>query len=40
MALNDLRKIICLKKSEVYVNKTTVSNDIENLVEHGMLSYK
>ena len=40
--LNDLRKIIYLRKSEVYVkkqqktHKKTVSNVIKNLVEYGI----
>ena len=34
--LNDLRKIICLRKSEVYV-KQKVSDVTEKLVEHGMV---
>ena len=37
--LNDLRKIICLRKSEVYVKKKTnkkLSNVTEKLVEHGI----
>ena len=35
--LNNLRKIICLRKSEVYViKKQKVSNVIEKLVEHGI----
>ena len=32
--LNDLRKIICLRKFEVYVKK--VSNVTEKLVEHSI----
>ena len=38
MELNDLRKIICLKKPEVYVKnkKKTVSNVIGKLVEHDI----
>ena len=42
--LNDLRKIVCLTKSEVYVKKTNKKETrkknifivIENLVEHGI----
>ena len=34
--LNDLRKIICLKKSEVSVERISVCNVTENLAEHGM----
>ena len=39
MELNNLRKISCLKKSEVYIQnnqKTTVAIVIEKLVEHGI----
>ena len=32
--LNDLRKTISLRKSEVYVKKKTVSNVTEKLMEH------
>ena len=44
--LNNLRKIICLRKSEVMFKKKkkTVTNVVEKLVEHGihsiMLLYK
>ena len=34
--LNVLRKIICLRKSEVSVERLSVCNVIENLVEHGI----
>ena len=34
--LNDSRKIICLRKSEVSVERISVCNVIENLVEYGM----
>ena len=34
--LNDLRKIVCLRKSEVSVEIISVCNVIENLAEHGM----
>ena len=34
--LNDLRNIICLKKSEVSVERISVCNAIENLVEHSI----
>ena len=40
MELADLRKIICLRKSEVYLRfilKKTVSNVIEKLVEQHCL---
>ena len=33
--LKDLRKIICLPKSEVSVETISVCNVIENLTEHG-----
>ena len=33
--LNDLRKIICSRKSEVSVERVSACNDIENLAEHG-----
>ena len=33
--LNDLRKIICFKKSEVSVERISVCNVIENLAKHG-----
>ena len=42
--LNDLRIIICLRKSEVTVEKISVCNAIEKLMEHCidfvMLLYK
>ena len=38
MELNDLRKIICLRRSEVSVEKISFCIVIENLVEHGILS--
>ena len=34
--LNDLRKIISLRNSKVYVKKKTVSTVIEKLVEDGI----
>ena len=34
--LNDLRKNICLRKSEVSVERISVCNAIENLAEHGI----
>ena len=34
--LNDLRKNICLRKSEVSVERISVCNFIENLEEHGI----
>ena len=34
--LNVLRKIICLRKSEVSVERLSVCNVTENLVEHGI----
>ena len=34
--LNDLRKIICLRKSEDYILNKTVSDISEKLVEHGI----
>ena len=34
--LHDLRKIICLRKSEVSGERISVCNVIENLVEHGI----
>ena len=34
--LNDLRKIIRLRKSEVFVEKNSVCNVTENLAEHGI----
>ena len=34
--LNDLREIICLRKSEISVERISVCNDIENLAEHGL----
>ena len=36
MGLNVLRKIICLRKSLVSVERISVCNDIENLAEHGI----
>ena len=33
--INDLRKIICLRKSEIFVKRIAVYNDIKQLVEHG-----
>ena len=36
--LNDLRKIICLRKSEISVERFSVCNIIENLEEHGIHS--
>ena len=33
---NALRKIICLRKSEVLVARISVCNVIENLAEHGI----
>ena len=36
LKLNDFRKIICLRKSEVSVEIISVSNVIENLAEHGI----
>ena len=36
--LNDLRKMICLGKTEVFVERMSVDKVIENLVEHGRLS--
>ena len=33
---NDLRKIICLRKSEVSVERVSVCKVIENLAEHGI----
>ena len=33
--LHDLRIIICLRKSEVIVERISVCNVIENLMEHG-----
>ena len=34
--LNDLRKIICLRKYEVSGERISVCNVIKNLVEHGI----
>ena len=34
--LNDLRIIICLRKSEATVERISVCNVIENLAEHGI----
>ena len=34
--LNDLRKILCLKKSKVSVERILVCNAIENLAERGI----
>ena len=34
--LHDLRKIICLRKSEVSVERISVCNVIANLAEHGI----
>ena len=34
--LNDIRIIICLRKSEVTVKRISVSNFIEKMVEHGI----
>ena len=34
--LNGMRKIICLRKSEVSVEKNSVCNVNENLAEHGI----
>ena len=34
--LNDLRKIICLRKSEAYVERISVCNVIEILAEHDI----
>ena len=36
MELNDLRKIICLRKSEVSVERISVCSVIENLAEHDI----
>ena len=36
MELNDLRKIMCLRKSEVSVERISVCNIIENLAEYGI----
>ena len=36
MELNDLRKIICLRKYEVFVESISVCNVIENLAELGL----
>ena len=35
--LNDLRIIICLRKSECIVERISVYNVIEKLIEHGIL---
>ena len=35
--LNDLRIVICFRKSEVFVDKSLDSNGIEKLAEHGIL---
>ena len=37
--INDLRIIICLRKSEVIVEKISVCNVIEKLMEHGMFCH-
>ena len=34
--INDLRKFICLRKSEVSVERISVCNVTENLAEHGI----
>ena len=34
--INDLRKIICLRKPEVSVERISVCNVIENLAEHSI----
>ena len=34
--LNDLRIILCLRKSEVTVERNSVCNVIEKLMEHGI----
>ena len=34
--LNDLRKIICLRKSETSLERISVCNVTENLAEHGI----
>ena len=34
--LNDLRKIICLRQSEVSVEIISICNVIENLAKHGI----
>ena len=36
--LNDLKIIICLRKTEVTVERISVCNVIENLAEHGIPS--
>ena len=33
--INDLRKIICLRKSDIFVKRIAVYNAIKQLVEHG-----
>ena len=38
MELNDLRIIICLRKSEVTVERISVCNVTEKLLEHGIHS--
>ena len=38
MELNDLRKIICLRKSEVSVQRTTKFSVIKKLTEHDIHS--
>ena len=37
MKLNNLRKLTCLRKSDVSVERILVCNVIENLAEHGIL---
>ena len=37
--LNDLRKITCLRKSEVSVERISDCKVIEKMVEHGMVIY-
>ena len=36
MELNALRRVICLRKSEATVERISVCNVIEKLMEHGM----
>ena len=36
MQLNNLRIVICLRKSEMIVERISVCNVIENLMEHGI----
>ena len=36
MELNDLRIIICLRKSEVFVERISVCDVMEDLAEHGI----